>query len=176
MRSRASCDRSIRDRCCGSRTMGAVSQEHFGGVQVLPPTDMTSKPSMPSCIAPPRNPPLDSRRSMTPVTVCRAHPYPGWTSDGVRSVRHLRETMLLRLGLVSRVADKLTGNVQVEDLFLLQGSIHQLPAVLVHYQHFPLHEGSYRQPPVAEGEGVCLTSWPPASRIVFNMTRKRVPW
>lgn len=71
--------------------MRIVSREPFAEVQVLPKfTDMMSKPGEPSGIAQPQSPPLDSRQSMTLVTVCRAHPCPGWSSAGVRSVRHLR--------------------------------------------------------------------------------------
>lgn len=89
----------------------------------------------------------------------------------VRAAQHLRSGISGNR-LSRKPQDELTGNIEIENLFLLHGAFDQFLASLIHHQDFPLLGG--RAPSVSAVEGliggVGLTSLPPALRIVFSIT------
>lgn len=136
-------------------------------------TDMKSKPKMPSCIVPPRSRPSGNPQCGSPVTVYIARPCRGWRGGGARSVRYLGGRAVQRgVRLHSGEEVGLTGDVEVENFLLIDGTIDQFPAGFVHHQDFPLHRGGLLALLTFIGRDA-LTSGPPAWRMLLRITARR---
>jgi hypothetical protein len=101
-------------------------------------TDLMSRPTMLACIFSVQSRPLGSRRYVFEVTGCTAHPCRDWVVAYARSARHLEERTISRCAFVLKRGERLTGDIEVENIVIIGRIVYQLPASLIHNQDFPL--------------------------------------